>query len=257
MGERLAGGASPCRALGQCDRLLRAWLKLAMDIFSNSDALIGAALEADSRFIDSLCDPGYPATLLDRAGKLRVSPKVGNSEAIPSLRGFFHEHVRRGSSAKTMSAQLRTRLGIAPGLALLIAVAGMHRVRSAINRHRQTSIGATEYRWCSICAHHMERDGATFIWDDPPEGGYPGEDGLCKLLGRGDPAGPRRSGRSDPPRRRPAISCHPRVGCEKATRRWPKTSKMLGCSHLALTKLLHWFDGGESENKFRILYFTG
>jgi len=153
---------------------------LKADTFSGDDALIIAALEADGRFIDSLCEPGYPATLLTLAGKRRVSPKVGNPEAIPTLRGFFYEHVRCGSSAATMSAQLRTRLDVAPGLARLIAIAGMREVCSAITRHRCASLGVTEYRWRSICAYHMERDGTIFKWDDPPEGGHPGEDGLCK-----------------------------------------------------------------------------
>lgn len=58
------------------------------------------------------------------------------------------------------------------------------------NQQRQMDIGVTHYFWSTsgderVCDHCKEKDGKRFAWDNPPEGGHPGEhkcegEGYCR-----------------------------------------------------------------------------
>lgn len=98
-------------------------------------------------------------------------------------------------------AKIITReFGIGRRRAALIARDQAASFNGNLNRIRQTAIGVTEYVWSTsgdervrgredgrypnAKPSHWAREGKTFKWSDPPEGGAPGEAILCRCTAR-------------------------------------------------------------------------
>lgn len=98
-------------------------------------------------------------------------------------------------------AKIITReFGIGRKRAALIARDQAASFNGNLNRIRQTGLGVTEYQWSSSLDErvrgnpggrypnarpsHWDREGKTFRWNAPPEGGHPGEPINCRCTAR-------------------------------------------------------------------------
>ena len=60
-------------------------------------------------------------------------------------------------------------------------------LNAALSKQRQTALGITQYTWRTMLDNrvrpkHAAREGRVFSWNDPPEGGHPGEDFACRCF---------------------------------------------------------------------------
>ncbi|MFX4789475.1 minor capsid protein, partial [Acinetobacter baumannii] len=69
--------------------------------------------------------------------------------------------------------------------ARLIASDQMGKINGQINQARQLSMGVETYTWQTakderVRPDHQHKQGKTFRWDSPPEGGHPGQPIRCR-----------------------------------------------------------------------------
>lgn len=129
-----------------------------------------------------------------------VTMNVSLIKSIPErlygdLESTLLNGVQKGLLLPDLADQIAKKFDIAGGRALNIARDQAGTLLGQINEVRQTSVGVEEYIWRTMQDErvrgdpdgkypdadpsHFEREGETFRWDDPPEGGHPGEDQLC------------------------------------------------------------------------------
>ena len=90
-----------------------------------------------------------------------------------------------GRRVEDLAEELRERTGVAESRAELIARDQTLKTLGKLNESRQRAAGVTQYIWCTsgdqaVRPEHADREGRIFTWDDPPEGGNPGEDFQCR-----------------------------------------------------------------------------
>ncbi|MFH4293788.1 minor capsid protein, partial [Acinetobacter baumannii] len=69
--------------------------------------------------------------------------------------------------------------------ARLIASDQMGKINGQINQARQLSMGVETYTWQTakderVRPDHQYKQGKTFRWDSPPDGGHPGQPIRCR-----------------------------------------------------------------------------
>lgn len=136
-----------------------------VDVFAHEPWLadVLAAFEADNiRLIQSI-----PAQYLD------------------TLHGKIVSAIRNGTSHRDLVSLIRDSFRLPQSRARLIARDQIGKLNAQLTRHRQQQIGISEYVWRGMLdsrerRHHVEREGETFAWDKPPEGGHPGMDYQCR-----------------------------------------------------------------------------
>lgn len=106
-------------------------------------------------------------------------------QAVSQLQGKVVEAVRRGSTLKTLQAQIREEFDITDRRAELIARDQIGKLNGQLTELRQEQIGVTEYRWRGILdarerPEHVAREGKLFNWAEPPDDGHPGEPIRCR-----------------------------------------------------------------------------
>ena len=116
-----------------------------------------------------------------------------NVRRIRSLPMSFHDDVediitrgfRQGRSVDWLREQISERFGVAQRRAALIADDQVNKLNGQLTRNRQVTAGVDSYRWRTrrdrrVRPAHAEREGSIFSWDDPPDGGHPGEAVRCR-----------------------------------------------------------------------------
>jgi len=93
--------------------------------------------------------------------------------------------VRAGTRASEISADIQERYGVAESNAKRIANDQVGKFFGELNKARQTNLGIDGYFWRGMLDNrerpeHYEREGTRYAWDDPPDGGHPGEDINCR-----------------------------------------------------------------------------
>jgi SPP1 gp7 family putative phage head morphogenesis protein len=112
--------------------------------------------------------------------------------------GLRHEEIADRLRANFASNLEGTELAIANNRAAFIARDQVGKVFSKVTESRQRDLGITKYRWQTVedsrvrgdpdgkypkaKPSHFARNGKVFSWDDPPEGGHPGEAFLCRCI---------------------------------------------------------------------------
>lgn len=130
-----------------------------------------------------------------------VSENVALIKNIPTkladdIGGAALRAVTSGTLHGDLAGELEERFGVARNRAKLIARDQVGKLTGQINIARQREIGGTGYIWRTSHdrrvrgtpggafphAHpsHFARDGKRFTYDNPPEGGHPGEAILCR-----------------------------------------------------------------------------
>jgi SPP1 gp7 family putative phage head morphogenesis protein len=136
-----------------------------------------------------------------------VDPLLSEAGITPRIEAFTHQNValiqtvpqrffseieqkvmngvRAGARAGEISEDIQERYGVAESNAKRIANDQVGKFFGELNRVRQTQIGIDGYFWRGMLDNrereeHEDREGERFAWDDPPEGGHPGEDINCR-----------------------------------------------------------------------------
>ncbi len=99
--------------------------------------------------------------------------------------------VRTGARWETLADELRERLGVAKSDARRIARDQVGKLYSELNEVRQRELGVTGYIWRTsndnrVRDSHEVREGKSFSWSDPPAGGHPGSEILCRCYAEPD-----------------------------------------------------------------------
>lgn len=92
-----------------------------------------------------------------------------------------------GTATRTLAAQIAERAEVSRSRAKVIARDQVGKLMSRASQERARAAGAGSYRWSSskderVRPEHAARDGKVFRWDDPPPGGHPGTEVLCRCV---------------------------------------------------------------------------
>ena len=106
--------------------------------------------------------------------------------------------VMAGTSSREIAKQVKDASGVSYRRAKIIARNEIGNANAELTKYRQMDLGVKSYKW--VTAHdervrgnpsgrypgaipsHYARDGKTFSWDKPPEGGHPGMAVLCRCF---------------------------------------------------------------------------
>ena len=126
-------------------------------------------------------------------------------DEIEAAQDAVQRGVRSGRSTKDIQSDLRKRFGISDRRAERIARTEISQLNAQITRERQRELGLDRYIWRhsddervrgnpdgrypDAEPSHWERSGEKFSWDDPPEGGHPGESVMCRCTAESDVSG--------------------------------------------------------------------
>lgn len=115
---------------------------------------------------------------------------IGLIKSIPeqyldTLHGRVVAAVRKGTSLRDMTAQIRQTYDLPRQRAELIARDQIGKLNGDLTEYRQTNIGVKKYRWRGVLDErerdeHVAREGQEFEWDNPPADGHPGKPIRCR-----------------------------------------------------------------------------
>lgn len=117
-------------------------------------------------------------------------------QVLDRVEATVTDGVRRGESTRTIAKKLEDLTGWTDTRAKLIARDQVGKMNGKLTELRQQSHGVKEYTWRNMGDQrvrgnpggrypkakpsHWHREGQRFRWDQPPEGGHPGEAHLCR-----------------------------------------------------------------------------
>lgn len=92
---------------------------------------------------------------------------------------------RTGASTKSIAEEIVESSGVSESRAAFIARDQVQKFNGQLTMLRQTQLGVSRYRWRTalderVRPEHSSREGEIFDWDNPPDGGAPGEDYNCR-----------------------------------------------------------------------------
>ncbi len=118
---------------------------------------------------------------------------IGLIKSIPeqyldTLHGRVVAAVRKGTSLRELTSQIRDTYDLPRNRAELIARDQIGKLNGDLTRYRQTNIGVEEYDWHGVMdererEEHVAREGKRFRWDTPPHDGHPGHAIRCRCWG--------------------------------------------------------------------------
>jgi len=96
----------------------------------------------------------------------------------------------QGNTVGSMISEIINIYGVTERRAKLIARDQTSKLNGVINKQRQTNLGITEYIWRTagddrVRDSHVENNGKTFKWSDPPSTGHPGSEISCRCVAQG------------------------------------------------------------------------
>lgn len=122
-----------------------------------------------------------------------------NVALIKSVPTFFFSELEKslsqgiadGERPEELARRIEERYGVAESKAALIARDQVGKFYGDLNERRQTDLGITSYVWRGSLdererPEHLEREGKTFEWKEPPEDGNPGEPVCCRCFAEPD-----------------------------------------------------------------------
>jgi len=186
--ERLSGLA---RIFGRMQEQAERLAELqTMSVLRETDAQMAAAAKAAvSVDIAPLLTAGAVAdevalgiaanTALIKSIPEQYATRVGNTVL---------NNVRSGMRYEAIIKDLMNDYEITKRRADLIARDQTSKLNSSFNEARQSQLGITKYIWSTsnderVRDSHVEKEGRTFRWDDPPEDtGHPGQDVNCRCV---------------------------------------------------------------------------
>lgn len=104
--------------------------------------------------------------------------------------------VMQGVAPRELAKEVKSLYGVTDRRAKIIARDQIGKANGELTQYRQTDLGVEEYKWRTAkdervrgnpsgrfpkaVPSHYAREGKTFKWDKPPEGGHPGMAVLCR-----------------------------------------------------------------------------
>ncbi|TQE99489.1 MAG: hypothetical protein FKY71_08260 [Spiribacter salinus] len=145
---------------------------------------------------------------------LGVAPNFFDQEKIGGLLNAWKEHnrafitkftndqlaeaqdivsraVRSGRATKDIRKELLNKFKVSAHRAARIARTEVSQLSAQIARGRQKDLGIAQYTWRTsrdsrVREEHTERNGKKYSWDNPPDGGHPGEPINCRCEAQAD-----------------------------------------------------------------------
>lgn len=107
------------------------------------------------------------------------------------LAGLVEEAFSSGMRPETLASRIAELEDISESDAMRIARDQVGKLNGEFNMLRQTDMGVERYIWRTmnddrVRDEHSDREGESFAWDDPPDGGHPGEDIQCRCYAEPD-----------------------------------------------------------------------
>ncbi|WP_256893610.1 phage minor head protein [Rodentibacter caecimuris] len=108
-----------------------------------------------------------------------------STQTLEKLRTRFVQAVRSGERWENVVDDVKNILNVTDKRATLIARDQVGKLNAHLTKLRQQNVGVKSYIWRGMLdererAHHVEREGRQFDWDDPPDDGHPGQPILCR-----------------------------------------------------------------------------
>lgn len=141
-------------------------------------------------------EPWLEAELKSWAAANRHSIRGMADNLLTDVDGIAQRGVRSGTSLRDITRQMLDRFEIAENKAAFIARNEVGNLNGQLTKLRQQDLSITSYRWRNsqdervrgnpsgkypnARPSHWHREGKIFQWNDPPEGGHPGEDFNCR-----------------------------------------------------------------------------
>jgi SPP1 gp7 family putative phage head morphogenesis protein len=109
------------------------------------------------------------------------------AEKIPALQQRIQDSTFSGDRADRLAKILQAEFGLARHVAVRVAAYASSLVMSKYHELHARECDCTHYRWSScndamVCPRCMDLDGKVFAWDNPPDGGNPGECECWRLI---------------------------------------------------------------------------
>lgn len=115
------------------------------------------------------------------------------SQFFDAIEQKVSRQVADGGRFEELAAEIEDTYGVSESRARLIARDQIGKYTGDLNRVRQQDLGLTSFVWRTVGDErvrtdetagpnegHVERDGVTYEWSDPPEGETPGEPVQCR-----------------------------------------------------------------------------
>lgn len=118
------------------------------------------------------------------AENLRLTKSIP-VQYLESLQGKVVAAVQRGETVRDLTKAVRATYNLPKNRAELIARDQIGKLNGQLTGYRQRNVGVEEYKWRGVLDtrerdEHLEREGETFKWSDPPPGGHPGFPVRCR-----------------------------------------------------------------------------
>ena len=146
---------------------------------------------------------GVPYLSIEKSTRDVVPPFVTENVALvrtlpdrchDRLASLVEDAFSSGMRPETLADRIAELEDISDSDAMRIARDQIGKLNGEFNMLRQTDLGVERYVWRTmndnrVRDEHQDREGETFAWDDPPEGGHPGEDIQCRCYAEPDFSG--------------------------------------------------------------------
>lgn len=104
---------------------------------------------------------------------------------IDDISNIVQREVRAGTRPSAIEALILKRFKVSEKKAALIARDQVNKINGQLNRMRQTNLGIDQYIWRTsrderVREKHLQREGQIFSWNEPPDGGHPGQEVNCR-----------------------------------------------------------------------------
>lgn len=121
-----------------------------------------------------------------------ISQNVALIKSIPErlhleVEGVVQRGLLQGQRVETIQADIQARFKVAESRAELIARDQIGKINGQLTKLRQKEVGLERYVWRTsldeaVRPAHAAREGKIFYWNNPPEGGGPGENFQCRCF---------------------------------------------------------------------------
>lgn len=143
---------------------------------------------------------GVPFSAIERPTRERIPLFASsNVELIKTVPDRYFDRVTKdvtrayvgGTHPDTLAQQIADDYEIGLNDAMRISRDQIGKLNAQVNQDRQEALGLTGYVWRTmndnrVRDEHEEREGESFDWDEPPDGGAPGEDVNCRCYAEPD-----------------------------------------------------------------------
>lgn len=104
---------------------------------------------------------------------------------LKQVEGVVADAWVNGKTTDELADLVEERFGVTESRARLIARDQVGKLTADVTEQRHKELGITSYNWSTsrderVREAHAEREGQRFDYDDPPEGGHPGQDYQCR-----------------------------------------------------------------------------